>query len=271
LIENGGRVSTEQQADSPRLGSALPVAGWYADPADPSMLRYWDGTAWSPHVAPAFSKSPSTVSSVPAQGGLAATPPLDGYAITSLILGILGGVLLSVCFGIAALRRIGRGTRRGKGLAVTGLALSMVWVVVVVATIAYQDGRAPVHAPDGTVTRAGQVLLRDLQVGDCIEVPRDLTGLTTTSDVPCSQPHNGQVFTVLQADATSFQGETRLQDGALTDCKRAVPSFLGSSQTLLHVVALFPNQRGWDLGDRGEICVLVDRQKEITGDIRSDG
>lgn len=32
-------------------------AGWYPDPADPSLLRYWDGEAWSPHVAPAFSES----------------------------------------------------------------------------------------------------------------------------------------------------------------------------------------------------------------------
>ena len=29
----------------------LPVAGWYADPSDPWRIRYWDGHAWTEHVA----------------------------------------------------------------------------------------------------------------------------------------------------------------------------------------------------------------------------
>lgn len=260
----GGRVSTEQQS------GGCPVAGWYPDPADPSLLRYWDGMSWSAHIAPAFTGSPSTVGSVPAPGGRAADLPLDGFAITSLIFGLLGGVLLSVGFGIAALRRIGRGTRRGKEMAITGIALSTIWVIVLVAVIAYQDGRAPEHGPDGTVTRAGLVLPRDLNVGDCIQLPLDLTGVTTTSDVPCSQPHNGQVFTILQAAPGSFPGEAQLKNNAENDCRGAVPSFLGTSQTPLHLITYFPKQQGWDRGDRYEICVLVDRQKDITGDIRSD-
>jgi len=34
-------------------------ADWYADPADPSMLRYWDGTAWTQHRHPAISQLPA--------------------------------------------------------------------------------------------------------------------------------------------------------------------------------------------------------------------
>jgi TM2 domain-containing membrane protein YozV len=28
-------------------------ADWYADPTDPTLMRYWDGTAWTQHTAPA--------------------------------------------------------------------------------------------------------------------------------------------------------------------------------------------------------------------------
>ena len=29
----------------------LPLAGWYKDPSDESRIRYWDGAAWTDHVA----------------------------------------------------------------------------------------------------------------------------------------------------------------------------------------------------------------------------
>jgi hypothetical protein len=34
----------------PAAGGVQPVAGWYDDPAQPSRLRYWDGTAWTDHT-----------------------------------------------------------------------------------------------------------------------------------------------------------------------------------------------------------------------------
>ncbi|WP_062309974.1 DUF2510 domain-containing protein [Demequina rhizosphaerae] len=30
----------------------LPVAGWYVDPLDAGVLRYWDGAAWTAHARP---------------------------------------------------------------------------------------------------------------------------------------------------------------------------------------------------------------------------
>jgi hypothetical protein len=28
------------------------IAGWYDDETDAALLRYWDGSNWSPHTAP---------------------------------------------------------------------------------------------------------------------------------------------------------------------------------------------------------------------------
>lgn len=33
--------------------TTLPAAGWYADPQDAAQLRWWDGSQWSAHTAPA--------------------------------------------------------------------------------------------------------------------------------------------------------------------------------------------------------------------------
>ena len=262
-------MSTEQRWSAAGWGGA--VAGWYSDPDDPSMLRYWDGGAWSDHVAPGVRTSASTASDMPSGRGQSARPPVDGFAITSLITGLIGGVLISVGFGIAALVRIRQGTRSGTGVAVAGLSLSAVWVVVLIATIAFGAGRAPDRATDGTVTRAGQVPVSNLRTGDCVHVPRVLTGDMVNADLtPCSQLHNGQVFTVLRASVQVYPGDTQLRTRALDDCQGALQSFLGRSATRLHIVAIFPNLRAWNLGDRYETCLLVDRQQDITGDIRAD-
>jgi hypothetical protein len=36
---------------SPVQPEALPIAGWYPDPAQRHQYRYWDGREWAPHVA----------------------------------------------------------------------------------------------------------------------------------------------------------------------------------------------------------------------------
>jgi len=46
-------------------------ADWYADPSDPSLLRYWDGTAWTGHTAPVPVAADATAAG---PGGIAGIP-----------------------------------------------------------------------------------------------------------------------------------------------------------------------------------------------------
>lgn len=43
--------------------TTTPPAGWYPDPSEPSVVRWWDGTQWTHHVQPA--PQPEPVSSAP--------------------------------------------------------------------------------------------------------------------------------------------------------------------------------------------------------------
>ncbi|WP_157002099.1 NINE protein [Agromyces laixinhei] len=47
-------------------------AGWYDDEADAALLRYWDGTAWSPHTAPR--PADAAPNPLPAAAGASAAP-----------------------------------------------------------------------------------------------------------------------------------------------------------------------------------------------------
>ncbi|MEO6996960.1 MAG: RDD family protein [Terracoccus sp.] len=50
-------------------------AGWYDDPSNPDMLRYWDGVTWSDHTAPRKSPTASSSSGGPDYQGQRPTAP----------------------------------------------------------------------------------------------------------------------------------------------------------------------------------------------------
>src|SRR5262245_10003853 len=62
----------------------MTAAGWYPDPSNATQLRWWDGVAWTAHVAPAtppaatFGGTPIEVTSVAAPSvSVAATQALE--------------------------------------------------------------------------------------------------------------------------------------------------------------------------------------------------
>ena len=61
----------------------------------------------------------------------------NGFAIASLVLGILGVVLLGLIFGYIALSQIKRsgGTQGGRGLALVGVILRWAWLAIVIIIV----------------------------------------------------------------------------------------------------------------------------------------
>ena len=50
----GGSVATAAapMPVPPPLAAPVAAAGWFPDPADPTLHRYWDGQQWTAHTAP---------------------------------------------------------------------------------------------------------------------------------------------------------------------------------------------------------------------------
>ncbi|MGY6498751.1 MAG: DUF2510 domain-containing protein [Microcella sp.] len=59
------------------MTNATPVAGWYDDPADDRMMRWWDGTAWSDQVAPHPSPATASALSEPSHAPAVTTPDVS--------------------------------------------------------------------------------------------------------------------------------------------------------------------------------------------------
>ena len=114
--------------------------GWYPDPWRRAVRRYWDGRQWTGHIDTA----------VPAPALARQQTSTNGWAIASLVLGILGGSLLAIVFGLVARSQIRRsgGRQGGLGLATAGIVLGCVWlaliaiVVVLAVTGSFDDSNA---------------------------------------------------------------------------------------------------------------------------------
>jgi hypothetical protein len=114
--------------------------GWYPDPWQRAVRRYWDGGQWTGHIDMAV-RPPA----LPRQ-----QTSTNGWAIASLVLGILGGSVLAIVFGLVGHRQIRRsdGRQGGFGLATAGIVLGCVWlgliaiVVVLAATGSFDRGNA---------------------------------------------------------------------------------------------------------------------------------
>jgi hypothetical protein len=65
---------------------AVAAAGWYADPANPRAKRYWNGAAWTRHIAAETAPTAPHGSSVPT--GLV----VAGY-ILAIVTPLIGRIL----------------------------------------------------------------------------------------------------------------------------------------------------------------------------------
>lgn len=97
----------EIMADDDARASAAPQ-GWHPDPSGARQLRWWDGAAWTPHVAPfpGDTAPPNAHAGAfaPAPMGVAPQPRPKGPKImTGLTWGVLAATVLVVGGGIAAL------------------------------------------------------------------------------------------------------------------------------------------------------------------------
>src|SRR4051794_507037 len=54
-----------------------PAAGWYDDPGDATMSRWWDGEQWSSRIRPKASSAPP-----PSGGPIRRPAPANGYGST---------------------------------------------------------------------------------------------------------------------------------------------------------------------------------------------
>jgi hypothetical protein len=209
-------------------------------------------------------------------GGSYAQPPppapgTNGFAIASLVLGIIGGVLLSVIFGIVALAQIRKRPQGGRGLAIAGLSLSGAWLLVILVLCgigAITDSlEKDDPAPSPTAAGPYRVSVWDLREGDCVG---DLGGRGTVADLPlvkCTEPHDGEVFATFTLPAGAWPGDEKVDRLSDEGCSDRLEGYARGPVDDLEYIPLTPLQEEWP-EDRGVTCIATDPTGTRTKSLR---
>jgi Domain of unknown function (DUF4190)/Septum formation len=252
----------------------VPPPGWQPDPAWPPAPPGWQ--LWVPDDSGPASTLPAAPRLAPGVHYYTAAQPAsgtNGFAIASFILGLIGGSLLSVIFGIIALNKLRARPQRGKGLAIAGLCLSGVWVVglVVLAVVTAQTASQR-SAATGQITKNGHLSVFSLRAGDCFQNPsgnQPTLDVTEVTAVSCATPHDAQVVAQLPVTGSAYPGKAAFRTQALSGCKASNEALVEQSKVTdtMRLIWLYPEEQAWDDGHRTISCMIVDSSADLTSSL----
>ena len=100
----------------------------------------------------------------------------------------------------------------------------------------------------------------DLRVGDCFDVPGEVTEVDEVQHQPCGEAHDAEVVFVANYSGTSYPVISGFDDYVVDNCIPAFEAYVGRSfeaATELDLSYFFPTLEGWGDGDREITCYLV--------------
>jgi hypothetical protein len=186
-------------------------------------------------------------------------PGTNGFAIASLIFGIIGGVLLGFIFGFIALSQTKRTGQNGRGLALAGVILSSMWTIGIVLAINLAITTSAKRDTGGSVTEGGSISATALKVGDCVNGLKNTTNLLSLPGVPCAQAHEGEVFAVFDLPAGDYPGSAAVDDQVSRECNDRLTGYSPSagSDPDIGLFSVYPLQQNWNRGDRQVVCLAT--------------
>jgi hypothetical protein len=129
---------------------------------------------------------------------------------------------------------------------------------------------------DGEITAAGAVGAFEVRVGDCFnDEAFESAEIREVPAVPCSQPHDNEVYATFDISAAEWPGDDRVDELAYEGCHARFAAAIGRSyeESVIDYTAIYPSQGSWkQLDDREVLCVAYHLEFEkLTGSIIGSG
>jgi hypothetical protein len=188
--------------------------------------------------------------------------PVSVLAVVALVTGLVALVPIAVASGVAALAGIRRTGCRGHGMAMAGLFLSAAWVVVGAAIGTVGVLTHGFHKP--VTVKYQESAVFKLREGDCVDSPNG----TLVSVLPCSTPHEAEVFATFALPGSRWPGTAAIASEASSGCVSRLTAYLNPQLAIsLSQSFVYPNQVAWTGGTRTVICEVRASSGELTGSV----
>jgi hypothetical protein len=153
--------------------------------------------------------------------------------------------------------------RRGRGL-----ALAVLFVIAALAIVGGAVGTvgALTHGFKKPVTiKYRESAVFKLHTGDCVNTPNG----QVVSVLPCSTPHQAEVFATFSLPASAWPGTATVREQASSGCASQLAGYLNPQLAIsLSQSYVFPDQVAWKAGTRTVICEVQATSGQLTGSVR---
>ena len=114
----------------------------------------------------------------------------------------------------------------------------------------------------------GDVVARE--VGRCVDDPGERTGIEEVEVVACDEPHDFEVFALVDLAEGTYPGEGEVADQARDACTDRFAAYVGieAPVSTLATAFLVPNEDGWEGGDREVVCLVYEPDQRLEGSMR---
>ncbi|MFD5462810.1 DUF4190 domain-containing protein [Kitasatospora sp. NPDC127059] len=213
-------------------------------------------------------------------------PRTNGFAVGSLATGLSLLSPVALVFGVIALFQIRRRGQRGRGMAVTGLVFGAAGTVLLSLALGAGDFGPARDGRGGGYTQkppAGSVRWSALKAGDCytssgVSGKPDENGDETVSwvrRVACSERHNGEVAGTAKVPdgGGPYPGAAVVRERAATLCRTVLDDYALDQWAVpdgMDDVYLYPSAGNWAVGERYVTCAFEDREDQHLGTVRTD-
>ena len=126
----------------------------------------------------------------------------------------------------------------------------------------------------GAIVGAGDVDAFEIRLGDCFnDASSSGSGEISSIDgVPCSEPHDNEVYALVNLTQSSFPGDEAIGTMAFEVCLDKFESFVGKDyeSSQLDILPIYPTRDSWnERNDREVVCALYDLDlKKLAGSMR---
>lgn len=175
----------------------------------------------------------------------------SGFAIAAFCCGLLipvVGIFVAVPLGIIAIVKINKRRQRGLGLAISGMVLSVLWVVGLIGLGVYVVSQTAGRNQAGVIVEEGRIDYGEIRVGDCVDIPGGGEGDVDPNDmrgVPCDEGHSAEAVALIGVGGDSYPGQTTLDSASVERCATRVGGVIGADADY-QAYRLIPDEKTWD-------------------------